>query len=348
MSVVAVNNTTTSNGQPAPTSLVAPGSHALRNPTPCASRPSTPNMPMSSKSSIPFSRMMSTVEYKNLRFIILDCPTEANLPLYKEEFKSRNVTDVVRVCEPTYNKSYFEENGIRVHDWPFKDGGVPPATLISSFLSLCDERFGGILGQKSATANGAVSGGEAEEECLPPAIAVHCVAGLGRAPILVAICLVESGMEPLDAVEYIRRRRRGALNSVQLQWLVDTYKRTWHKTSRLGGISVGTGSSSSTKYGFLKRSGSPTGTQTPPQSAAAPNGDEHGGSISSGITAVGLKEKVGKVFRFGSSKKASGVSVSVNGSPNLSAPTAGSSAPTSAGSEVEKTSGATPGSSIAV
>ncbi|KAI8813632.1 protein-tyrosine phosphatase-like protein [Cladochytrium replicatum] len=347
MSVMAVNNTTASSAQPAPTSLVASGPHALRNPTPGTSRPSTPNMPMSSKSSIPFSRMMSTVEYKNLRFIILDCPTEANLPLYKEEFRSRKATDVVRVCEPTYNKAYFEENGIRVHDWPFKDGGVPPATLIQSFLSLCDERFGGILAQKSS-ANGAVSGGEAEEQSQSPAIAVHCVAGLGRAPILVAICLVESGMEPLDAVEFIRRRRRGALNSVQLQWLVDTYKRTWHKTSRLGGISVGTGTSSSNKYGFLKRSGSPTGTQTPPQSVAGASGEDHGAATtSSGVTAVGLKEKVGKVFRFGSSKKAS--SMSVSGSPNLGGgPTTDSSAPSSAGSEVEKTSGAAPGSTIAV
>lgn len=57
-----------------------------------------------------------------------------------------------------------------------------------------------------------------------PTIAIHCVAGLGRAPALVAIALIESGMESLDAVTYIRRYRRGAFNSKQIAFL-DSYKR---------------------------------------------------------------------------------------------------------------------------
>jgi hypothetical protein len=61
-----------------------------------------------------------------------------------------------------------------------------------------------------------------DNESLRPTIAVHCVAGLGRAPVLVAIALIELGMEPLDAVAYIRTNRRGAFNKPQISYLVSS------------------------------------------------------------------------------------------------------------------------------
>ena len=42
--------------------------------------------------------------------------------------------------------------------------------------------------------------------------------------MLVAVALVESGMEPLDAVEYVRKRRRGAINSKQIKY-VESYRK---------------------------------------------------------------------------------------------------------------------------
>ncbi|KAJ3194329.1 Protein tyrosine phosphatase type IVA 1 [Irineochytrium annulatum] len=143
------------------------------------------------------------------------------------ELKSRGVTDVVRVCEPTYERSYVEDNGIKLLDWPFPDGSIPPSNIIQGFLQLCDDRFaGGIAGAASA----------GESDGSGPAVGVHCVAGLGRAPVLVAIALIESGMAPLDAVEFIRRQRRGAFNTVQLAYLVDSYKRSWKKSVKLGSL----------------------------------------------------------------------------------------------------------------
>ena len=40
---------------------------------------------------------------------------------------------------------------------------------------------------------------------------------------MVAVALVEAGMQPLDAVEYVRKRRRGAINAKQIQY-VDSYR----------------------------------------------------------------------------------------------------------------------------
>ena len=48
----------------------------------------------------------------------------------------------------------------------------------------------------------------------PPRLAVHCVAGLGRAPLMVALALVHRGCESINAIELIRKHRSGALNMV--------------------------------------------------------------------------------------------------------------------------------------
>jgi protein tyrosine phosphatase type 4A len=43
--------------------------------------------------------------------------------------------------------------------------------------------------------------------------------GRCRAPVLVAVALIEDGMSPEDAVVYIRKHRRGAINSKQIKFL---------------------------------------------------------------------------------------------------------------------------------
>jgi protein tyrosine phosphatase type 4A len=96
----------------------------------------------------------------------------------------------------------------------YEDGRSPPDEVIKKWTSLVSETFDNIP---------ASAGGER------PCIALHCVAGLGRAPVLVAIALVEYGQDPGQAVTFIRERRRGAINTVQLQYL-QSYKPTKKKS----------------------------------------------------------------------------------------------------------------------
>ncbi|KAI8814758.1 protein-tyrosine phosphatase-like protein [Cladochytrium replicatum] len=157
------------------------------------------------------ARIFSVVEYRHIRFLIHDCPTEANLHFYLSQYAKYNVRDVVRVCDATYSTTPLVDLGIQVYDLPFPDGGVPNTTsIIAPFLGLCEARFGALARSVDTPAS-----------CT---IAIHCVAGLGRAPIMAAIALIEAGMKPLEAVDHIRRARRGSFNSVQLKFLLDTYR----------------------------------------------------------------------------------------------------------------------------
>jgi len=46
------------------------------------------------------------------------------------------------------------------------------------------------------------------------------VAGLGRAPILVAIAIIENGgINGVDAIDFIRKHRKGAFNKTQVTFI---------------------------------------------------------------------------------------------------------------------------------
>ncbi|KAF9906826.1 Protein tyrosine phosphatase type IVA 1 [Linnemannia zychae] len=150
---------------------------------------------------------ISPIKVGELSFLILDCPSDKTLPAYIPIFEEHNVTDLVRICEGSpYNTQPLTSIGIVVHDdMKFDDGTAPTKDIVARWLELNDEVF-----FESPT----------PDRC----IAVHCVSGIGRAPVLVAISLVEAGMDPLDAIAYIRKARRGALNRVQIAFL-DSYKK---------------------------------------------------------------------------------------------------------------------------
>ena len=47
------------------------------------------------------------------------------------------------------------------------------------------------------------------------------MAGLGRAPLLVALALVHKGCPRINAIELIRKNRPGALNMIQANYLIE-------------------------------------------------------------------------------------------------------------------------------
>jgi protein tyrosine phosphatase type 4A len=100
----------------------------------------------------------------------------------------------------------------------FSDGDFPNRQLISNFMNIVNSLF-------SKNEDGDKKTNLSSEQT--PCIAVHCIAGLGRyipfyirAPVLVAIALIEIGMDKHAAIQLIRHKRKGALNMKQMENLL--------------------------------------------------------------------------------------------------------------------------------
>eukprot|EP00401_Gymnodinium_catenatum_P068606 CAMPEP_0117571270 /NCGR_PEP_ID=MMETSP0784-20121206/59653_1 /TAXON_ID=39447 /ORGANISM="" /LENGTH=173 /DNA_ID=CAMNT_0005369401 /DNA_START=29 /DNA_END=550 /DNA_ORIENTATION=- len=156
------------------------------------------------------------IESGKFKIIIMDAPSDSNSATYVRELKSLGVTDVVRTCEPTYAHENFEREGIQVHEMMFPDGAAPPTELLQGWYDLIFRRYK----SKDPSDSGLV--------------AVHCVAGLGRAPVMAAVALIElTSMDPMDAVEKIRDKQKGAFNAKQLKFL-----QTYRPLSRSKGVTA--------------------------------------------------------------------------------------------------------------
>lgn len=157
------------------------------------------------------------VVHKNMRFLITHNPTNGSIGKFLEILRQYDTDTVVRVCKSTYDTEPLTTKGIKVLDWEFQDGAALPKLIVENWLKLLKAHCK-----------------EHPHNC----IAVHCVAGLGRAPVLVAVALMESGMKYEDAVEFIRQKRRGAINRNQLQYL-EKYRPKYCLKNKDNGLASG-------------------------------------------------------------------------------------------------------------
>lgn len=135
------------------------------------------------------------IENQYNKFYIGSTPNEHNLNTFIQKVKEHKIKHIVRLCDPSYDDNIF--NDVEIHDWQFKDGDIPTSDIIEKWKKLINQNNGPIL--------------------------VHCIAGLGRAPTLVAIGLIELKINPYESVSMIRKIRPCAINTKQLQFIL-SYK----------------------------------------------------------------------------------------------------------------------------
>lgn len=99
---------------------------------------------------------VSAISYRGFRFLITKTPTKSTIDSYIKELKRHNCQTVIRVCEPTYDTSFFKLNGIEVHDLPIADGTFPSEAILQSYFAVLKSQYY-----------------EDPESC----VAIHCVAG---------------------------------------------------------------------------------------------------------------------------------------------------------------------------
>ena len=166
------------------------------------------------------------IEFKNMRFLITEQPQDATIQNYIKILKEHHVTHLVYATDPTYGTDDLSKVGVSVTELSFQDGSAPSSEIVDKWLVLLNKVFCGDGGAaNNANGNAANSAAVAANSGAGGGcVGVHCVTGLGRAPVLVAVALIELGMKYEDAVEMIRKKRRGAINSRQLEFLAK-YKR---------------------------------------------------------------------------------------------------------------------------
>ncbi|CAF1212942.1 unnamed protein product [Rotaria sordida] len=152
---------------------------------------------------------VTELRYKTLRFLITDSPDDENVQSFVETCLKYGVTALVRVSEKTYDSKPIEEAGIKFYHLEYPDGSAPDSFVRKKWLNIVKENKNGC-------------------------IAVHCVHGLGRSPVLVAMAFREAGMNPQESIDFVRKRRRGSFNVRQLEFL-----QNYHSGHRLLNKHVG-------------------------------------------------------------------------------------------------------------
>ena len=160
-----------------------------------------------------YKTLSTQIEYKGYKFLIADMPSEGTMRQYIKELKHHNVTALVRVCRAAYDLKEIQKKCIDVHNLIFDDGGNPPKLIMKQWFQLVKRHHK-----------------LSPENC----VAVHCVSGLGRAPVMVALALIELGMDNEDAIELIRKKKKGAFNSKQLVFLEKYKSKRYLKKINIG------------------------------------------------------------------------------------------------------------------
>lgn len=152
---------------------------------------------------------MTEIKYGKLNFVITGAPNTNNINEFISTIQKYKVSYVIRICEKTYDDNEVIKYA-KIKEYGIEDGKFPGNDIINNWLELLYENFYKLYNSTS--------------------ILLHCKAGLGRAPLLVCIAIIIcENLDAHDAIEYIRKYIKCALNTVQINYLLNTNFKIYQK-----------------------------------------------------------------------------------------------------------------------
>lgn len=148
----------------------------------------------------------SLIEYKNYRFLITNSPSNDDIFNYVQLYKYKHVVVLISVSNICYDTKLFIENGIAVINLHYEDNQSPNLNLIYQWMDIINKYLTPFIIKDNIINK--------------PCIAIHCTSGLGKAPTLVAIALIELGMDNIASIQYIRNKSKRAFNHQQLNYII--------------------------------------------------------------------------------------------------------------------------------
>ena len=118
-----------------------------------------------------------------------------------EVLKDRDIGAIVSLTESPLNKGLIEEFGFESKHIPVKDFETPSLEQIEAFLGFA----------KNVRAN-------------DKKLVVHCDAGVGRTGTMLACYLVSKGYNAEKAIELVREKRPGSIETSEQEKIVFKYE----------------------------------------------------------------------------------------------------------------------------
>lgn len=136
------------------------------------------------------------IPIKEHKFLITSSPeTFGDISFYGATLKTNNINTVISLI-PVSKKLDGFDNYLLTYD----DGDFPPESVTNNFDKIINHTI-----KKYHTLN----------------VAIHCKAGLGRSPTLVAYFLIKFlNYQPIDAINYMRNYIPHCINTRQLTYLL--------------------------------------------------------------------------------------------------------------------------------